>query len=130
VYLNTELTEKVYMAQLPGFAKVGKEGKVCRLHKALLYSLKQGSRCWYLHVCKVFTKFGYMHCPVEQCMFYKRTKCMIIIIVIAVDDLTLASHCSSLLLGCKSDLQSEIKISDMGEIHWLLGVEIKRNRLM
>jgi len=27
------------------------------------------------------------------------------------------------------DLQSEFEISDMGEIHWLLGVEINRDRL-
>ena len=50
--------------------------------------------------------------------------------VVVVDDLTLASNCSSLLLSCKSDPQSELEISDMGEIHWLLGVEIKRNRHM
>ena len=52
-YLNAELTKKVYMAQPPSFAKVGQEGRVCRLHKAL-YGLKQGGRCWYLRICKVF----------------------------------------------------------------------------
>jgi len=94
VYLNAELTEKVYMAQLPSLSKAGQEGKVCRLHKAL-YGLKQGGSCWYLCVCEAFTKFGYMCCPVEQCVFYKRTECTIIIVVIAVDDLTLASNCPS-----------------------------------
>ena len=97
-YLNAELTKKVYMAQPPIFAKAGQEGRVCRLHKAL-YSLKQGGRCWYLRICEVFAKFGYTHCPVDQCMFYKRAERAIIIIVIAVDGLTLASNCSSLLLG-------------------------------
>src|SRR5882724_1604505 len=50
-----------------------------------------------------------------------------IIIIVAMDDLTLASNSPSLLLGCKSDLRSKFNITDMGEIHWLLGVEIKRN---
>ena len=125
-YLNVELTEKVYMAQPPGFVKARHKGKVCRLYKAL-YSLKQGSRCWYLCICEAFSKFGYTCCQVEQCVFYKGKKCGVIILVIVVDDLTSASNCSSLLLGCKLDLQSKFKISNMGEIHWLLGVEIKRD---
>jgi len=61
-------------------------------------------------------------------MFYRRMDGHIIIMVIPVDDLTLASNSPSLLSSCKSDLQSEFEISDMGEIHWLLGVKIKRNR--
>ena len=67
---------------------------------------------------------------VEHCTFYKKMGKAIIIIMVAVDDLTLALNSSSLLLGCKSDLQSEFEITDMGEIHWLLGVEIKRNFCM
>ena len=43
------------------------------------------------------------------------------------NDLTLTLNSSSLLSGCKSDLQSEFEITKMGEIHWLLGVEIKQN---
>ena len=95
MYLNMELTEKVYMAQLPSFAKEGQEGKVCRLHKAL-YSLKQGR---YLHVCEAFAKFGHTCCQVKQCVFYKGTQCGIIIVVVMVDNLTLVSNCPSLLLG-------------------------------
>ena len=55
-YLNVELTETVYMAQLLGFAQAGGEEKVCRLFKAL-YGLKQGGHCWYLRLCKAFAKF-------------------------------------------------------------------------
>jgi len=128
-YLNMELTETVYMAQPPGFVKAGHEGKVCRLLKAL-YSLKQGSRCWYLHICKAFAKFGYMCCQVKHCAFFKAMEGGIIIVIVAVDNLTLASNSPSLLLACKSDLLSEFEISDMGEIHWLLGVEIKRDQCM
>ena len=40
-YLNATLTEDVYMAQPPGFARAGELESVCKLHKAL-YSLKQG----------------------------------------------------------------------------------------
>jgi len=47
--------------------------------------------------------------------------------MVAVDNLTLASNSTTLLTSCKLDLQSKFNISDMGEVHWLLGVEIKRD---
>ena len=115
------------MAQPHGFIKTGDERKVCKLLKAL-YGLKQGGRCWYLRICKAFAKFGYTRCTVEHCLFYKKTNDGIIVVVTAVDEFTLASNSTSLLTSYKSDLQSEFDISDMGEIHWLLGVEIKRDR--
>jgi len=76
-------------------------------------------------MCEAFAKFRYSCCKVKHCTFYKRMVNYTIIVVVVVDDLTLASNLLSLLSHCKSDLQSEFGISDMGEIHWLLGVEIK-----
>ena len=126
-YLNAQLTETIYMAQPPGFVEPGQAHKVCQLLKAL-YGLKQASRCWYQQICKVFAKFGYTHCIVECCTFFKWVDNDVIIVVIVVDDLTLASSSKTLLLQSKGELKSEFEISDMGEIHWLLGVEVKQNR--
>ena len=119
-------TEDVYMVQPLSFVKPSTHRKVCKLLKAL-YSLKQGGRCWYLHICEAFAKSGYMCCMVEHCVFYKKTGKAIIIVMVAVDDPTLSLNSLSLLLGCKLDLRSEFEITNMGEIHWLLGVEIKHN---
>jgi len=60
-------------------------------------------------------------------MFYKKVDSGITLVVVVVNDLTLASNSISLLTSCKLDLQSKFDISNMGEIHWLLGVEIKRD---
>ena len=68
-----------------------------------------------------------MWCKVKQCMFYKKAANSITLVIVAVDDLTLASNSTTLLTSCKSDFQSEFDISNMGEVHWLLGVEIKRD---
>ena len=94
-YLNMELTETVYMVQPPGFVKTGHGSKVCKLVKAL-YGLKQGGRCWYLCSCKALAKFGYTCCQVEHCTFHKGMESGIIIVIIDVDDLTLASNSPSL----------------------------------
>jgi len=47
VFLNGDLEENVYIDQLVGFTKEGKEHIVCKL-KRLIYGLKQASRQWYL----------------------------------------------------------------------------------
>jgi hypothetical protein len=43
VFLNGDLKEEVYVHQLPGFAILGKEGKVLHLRKTL-YDLWQAPR--------------------------------------------------------------------------------------
>jgi hypothetical protein len=46
-FLNGDLLENIYMAQLRGFALKGKEHMGCHLKKSI-YGLKQTSRKWYL----------------------------------------------------------------------------------
>jgi len=60
-------------------------------------------------------------------MFYKRVDDGITLVVVVVDNLTLVLNLISLLTSCKLDFQSEFDNSDMGEAHWLLGIEIKRD---
>jgi len=97
-HLNAELTETVCMVQPPSFIKAGHESKVCKLFKAL-YGLKQGGRCWYSCICEAFAKFRYMCCQVKHCVFYKATEGSTIIVIVAVDNLTLASNSPPLLLA-------------------------------
>ena len=60
-------------------------------------------------------------------MFYWKVDNEHIIIVIAVDDLTIASNSIALLNMWKCQLESEFTMTDMGPPHWLLGIEIKCN---
>jgi len=122
VYLNAELTETIYMAQPPGFALPGHENHVFQLLKAL-YGLKQASQCWYKHICEAFAKFGHTQCAAEHCVFYRWHQGEIVIIVVAVDDLSLTSSSRRLLLKSKTNLKSEFSIMELGD--WLLGVEVK-----
>jgi len=72
-------------------------------------------------------KFGYTRCVAKHCVFYRRHQGKIVIIVVAVDDLSLTSSSRQLLLESKTDLKSEFSITELGEVHWLLGVEVKQN---
>jgi len=66
----------------------------------------------------------------EHCMFHKHMNGEIIIIVIAVDDLTLTSSCGCLLDTCKDESWSEFDITKLGPMHWLLGIEVKRDHIV
>jgi len=62
-------------------------------------------------------------------VFYKQIKGETIIVVVTVDNLTLTSSCGCLLTMCKNELQSEFDITDLGPMHWLLGMEVKRDNV-
>ena len=55
-FLNGDLYECVYMAQLKGFVMEEKERMGCRLKKSI-YGLKQASRQWYLKFDETIRKF-------------------------------------------------------------------------
>jgi Reverse transcriptase (RNA-dependent DNA polymerase) len=54
-FLNGVLEEEVYVEQLLGYIKLGKEHKVLRLKKAL-YELNQDSRAWNTRIDSYFKK--------------------------------------------------------------------------
>ena len=59
VFLHGDLLEEVYMDPPPGFTP--KEGKVCRLKKAI-YGLKQSPRAWFGRLSYAMMGFGYKQC--------------------------------------------------------------------
>ena len=69
-----------------------------------------------------------LKCKVDQVAFYWRKGDEIIIIVVHVNNLTIVASSVRLIEKVKHILKGEFKISDMREIHWILGFEVKRNR--
>ena len=58
IFLNGDLEENVYMAQLKDFVMEGKERMRYRLKKSI-YGLKQASRQWYLKFDQTIRNFGF-----------------------------------------------------------------------
>jgi hypothetical protein len=129
-YLNGELTkdEVIYMRQPPGFPLPNSSGKVLRLVKTI-YGLKQSGRRWYqkfTEICE--TTLGLTRCSVDQAVFYRRKGNSIIIIAVHVDDCTIAANNRKMIEDIKSKLGSRVEVTDLGELHWLLGIEVTRDR--
>ena len=129
-YLNGELTpqEIIYMRQPPGFAYPNSTGQVFRLIKTI-YGLKQSGRRWYQKFTDICEKhLRLTRCSVDQSVFYRREGDLIIVIAVHVDDCTIAASNMSLVEEVKQVLGEHVEVSDLGESHWLLGIEIRRDR--
>jgi Reverse transcriptase (RNA-dependent DNA polymerase) len=44
-----------------------------------------------------------------------------------VNDCTIATTCTHLIKELKAGLHQHIKVTDLGELHWMLSIKIKRN---
>ncbi|THH14812.1 hypothetical protein EW146_g5573 [Bondarzewia mesenterica] len=129
-YLNGDLTpaEVIYMRHPPGYAPTGSVGKVLRL-KCTLYGLKQSGRHWYQKLTSIFMdSMGFARCQVDQAVFHKHKDEELTIVVVHVDDCTIAATTISLIDDFKARLREHVEVTDLGELHWLLGIEIKRDR--
>jgi hypothetical protein len=45
-----------------------------------------------------------------------------------VDDCTITASNLALVGGINASIGKHVEVVDLGEIHWLLGIEVKRNR--
>src|SRR5882762_9673082 len=71
---------------------------------------------------------GFIRCDVDQAVFFKRKGDDLTIVVVHVDDCTIAATTIALVIEFKTALRKHIEVTDLGELHWLLGIEIKRDR--
>ena len=129
-YLNGEFEEGevIYMKLPPGLNLTSRPNQVLRLLRPL-YGLKQSARHWYTRLKGALDRhLGMTRCDVDQAVFYRRSETEQIIICTHVDDLTIMMSSVELMEEVKARLRKEFKISDMGEIHWILGFAVKRDR--
>jgi hypothetical protein len=126
-FLNGDLQEDIYMVQPEGFVEPGKEHMVCHLKKSL-YGLKQSPRQWYQKLHETFLDLGFKRCPSDNSIWVWAKDKVKVIIPVYVDDLTLACNNLDALTELKSKLQSKFEMRDLGELKYILGLEVHRNR--
>jgi hypothetical protein len=126
-YLNAELTEDVYMRPPPGYLKPGQEGKVCKLKKSL-YGLKQAGFEWYETLCEFFREIGFTRSAVDHAVFFKHDEKSSTVVSVSTDDMAATANSIEAIEWLKDELRKRFEISDLGEIKWLLGFEVKYDK--
>jgi len=61
-------------------------------------------------------------------MFYKNQDSNLLIIAVYVDDMMILSNRINLVNKTKHELGSRFEMTDLGEIHWILNMEVTRDR--
>jgi hypothetical protein len=69
----------------------------------------------------------FSRCDINNSVFFKVVNKQLIIILVHVNDCTIAATNIKLIQWVKKGVSEQVEIMDMGEIHWLLGIEIRRD---
>ena len=127
-FLNGDLDYEIFMAQPKGFVDPSKPDHVCKLKKGL-YGLKQASRCWNNTLTQYLTSEGFTKSSADECIYIKLKKDgSFVIFPIYVDDLFPISNNTAMLIEEKQKIKSQFKMVDNGNIHYILGMPITRDR--
>lgn len=123
-YLNADLKEELYLEPPQGMKPT--EDKVCLLKKSI-YGLKQAGREWNQVIHKWLIEFGFQKTQ-EPCMYIKKQGDDILVLVLYVDDMIYGGNSPALIKEFKKALATEFKVKHEGDLKWILGMEVKRDR--
>ena len=130
-FLNGVLEEDIYMKQPEGFISEKFPKKVCKLKKSL-YGLKQSARVWNKQIDEYLKKSGYIQNTADPCIYYRveevEGRFITMIVGVYVDETILMSNDNGTLLEEKKRIGERFEMEDRGEVHFILGMEVKRDR--
>jgi hypothetical protein len=138
-YLNAWLKddEVIYMTlpefydqfrQLPAsLTKKAQMGKVIVRLLRPLYGTKQGAHHWYDELRRILESLGFTVCTADEAVFYRVNLSNYTIIAAATDDFTIISNVTAGAELIQEQLSNFFELVELGEINWLLGVNVTRN---
>ena len=127
-FLYASLNEEVYMELMEGMEGYGTPGKVARLWKAL-YGLKQASRMWNHHIDGILKQMGFVRLSGDHGVYVKWDGEERVWLALNVDDIFLTGKDLAKIEETKKTLGADMKVKDMGEAQYLLGIELRRRQL-
>jgi histone deacetylase 1/2 len=113
------------MRQPPGFEDSTTPHYVCKLDKAL-YGLKQAPRAWYAKLSSKLCALGFTPSKADTSLFLFHKSGITIFVLVYVDDIIVTSSSSYAISALFKDLNKNFAIKDLGDLHFFLGIEVKR----
>jgi len=126
-YLNGELdnNEEIYMQSPPGYQEDA--GTIKRLRKSL-YGLKQAGRKWYDTLSRALANLGFCVSEADPGVFVAHVGEDTLILAVHVDDCIFTGTSQKLITQYKEKINSCYALTDLGPVHWLLGIKVIRDR--
>ncbi|VVA34844.1 Hypothetical predicted protein, partial [Prunus dulcis] len=94
--------------------------------KKALYGLKQAPRTWYAEIDKYFSHSGFQKSQSEPTLYILKKGASILIVSLYVDDLIFTGNDEHLIQQFKKDMMSTYEMSDLGLLHYFLGIEVSQ----
>ena len=126
-FLNATLKEEVNVEPIPGIDERVASNEVYKLVKTL-YGLKQSPREWWMLLRDTLESLNWIQTLTDQCIFYRDTSVGREYLAVYVDDLIVFTPDSISMIKAKTELTGIFKSKDLGEISYVLGIRILRNR--
>ncbi|GKB59849.1 retrotransposon protein, putative, ty1-copia subclass [Tanacetum coccineum] len=126
-FLNGHLSEDVYMVQPEGFVDPKHPNKVCKVQRSI-YGLKQACRSWNKRFDEEIKKAGFTQNPDEPYVYLKASGSIVAFLVLYVDDILIMENDITMLQNIKSWLCKCFSMKDLGEVAYILGIKITRDR--
>ena len=126
-YLNGELDEDedIYMQAPPGYEN---QGEFVKHLKKALYGLKQAGRKWYETLSRALIDLGFRISHADPGVFYAHDDEHTTILAVHVDDCLITGSSPHVISEYKRKLNERYPLTDLGPVHWLLGIKVTRNR--
>ena len=142
-YLQSDLQEDVYLRLPEGVQAVkvsgetttrinteqltsGAKGPIVKLRKSL-YGLHQSGRNWHRRFHEVLSDIGLQRSKVDPCFYTWSKGEHKLWMVIFVDDMVFTGS-PHLMDQLKGELSKQLKVEHRGELRWVLGLELIRDR--
>ena len=126
-FLNGSLEEDIYMQQSEGFIPRGQEHMACKLKRSI-YGLKQASRTWNIRFDQAITLYSFEKIPDEPCVYKRIQGTKVVFLVLYADDILLIGNDIEVLSSVKGWLQKNFDMKDLGEVNYILGIKLLRDR--
>jgi hypothetical protein len=113
------------MHQPPGYVDPKYPDYVCKLDKAI-YGLKQAPRAWHARLCAKLASLGFVPSKADASLFYFNKGRYTLFVLVYVDDIIVDSSSPNATKALLVDLQQDFALKDLGDLHYFLGIEVKR----
>lgn len=131
-FLHGDLDRKIFLKQPTGFTAPGNDRQVCQLRKAI-YGLRQGGKVWYDRLREILLSMNMTQSTTDPCLYFCVNGETVFIVGVFVDDLPIFYSNPKDLELFIQQLQTKIKIRDLGPLKKCLGVNIdydEENRVL
>ena len=95
--------------------------------KRSLYGLAQSPGNWFNTIDPALVEIGFVPLQSDTCVYLYDHDAVWIYLTLYVDDLLVASNNSDAMAMVKEKLKQRFKMTDMGSVSLVLGMEIKRD---